>query len=281
MKLSRLDIATVAKAVRVYLDLAYGSGVQPRKVPDLSLPADADAERVLGLFHRESVDEGGRRTQRYSLRLGNRNYPFMKLVLLEHLLPGEFIFAVDTHDEMDIKPDFPDYEAWVAVCRFNRSLKEKIEKQFAAEGLDTSATLRRMAAQQERAAGTGQRLLVVDDEEDLARSVESLLSCRGYDVRVASDGARALDAIRDVLPDLVLLDYEMPEMDGLEVIAAMRRDPATRDIPVLLATAGHIELEDIRKADGFLAKPFPAPLLFEMVARLLGARRSDAGTRIR
>ena len=69
------------------------------------------------------------------MRLGNRNYPFMKLLLQEHLVAGEFYFAVDTHDEMDIKPDFPDYEQWMALRRFNGNLKKRIESQLANEGL--------------------------------------------------------------------------------------------------------------------------------------------------
>ncbi len=174
MKLSRLDMATVSKAVAVYLDQAYGGGVRPRTIPDLSLAPDADWKQVLELFQREEIEEAGRTVVRYAFRLGNRNYPFMKLVLQEHLMPGEFIFAVDTHDEMDIKPDYPDYDAWQAVKRFNRGLKCKIEAQFAAEGLDTSAALHKLAESAEPWEGERSdrhRILVVDDEEVLARNV--------------------------------------------------------------------------------------------------------------
>jgi len=65
----------------------------------------------------------------------------------------------------------------------------------------------------------------------------------------------------------------MPELDGLEVIARLRADPSTQGIPVLLASAGKVSMADIRKADGFLAKPFQETLLFEMVQRLLRAAR--------
>ena len=68
---------------------------------------------------------------------------------------------------------------------------------------------------------------------------------------------------------MILLDYELPEMDGLEVIAALREDDKTRGIPVLLATAGRISLEDIQRADGFLAKPYQEDLLYQLVERLL------------
>ena len=271
MKLARLDIATVTKAVAIYLDLAYGGGARPRRMPDLSAPADAGWRDVLGLFQKEELEsDSGRTSVRYSFRLGNRNYPFMKLVLQEHLLSDEFCFVVDTHDEMEIKPDYPDYDAWMAVRRFNHGLKRKIEAQFAAEGIDTTANLRRLAAARGRVSTPITRwVLVVDDEEDLADAVENLLRCKGYGVVVVHDGDAALRKARECLPDLILLDYELPEMDGLEVIAALRSEEATQRIPVLLATAGRISVEDIQKADGFLAKPFPEELLYKMVQRLL------------
>lgn len=274
MKLEELTIEVVSKAVGIYVNLAYGGGNRPRRMPDLSLPPDAGPEDVLDLFQKEEVDEEGRRV-RYTMRLGNRNYPFMKLVLQEHLVAGEFYFAVDTHDDMDVKPDYPDYEQWMVVRRFNRKLKQEIEAQFAAEGLPTAATLRHIAVQREASGvGTGRpTILVVDDEEDLADTVEALLEAKGYRVHKAGDGGQALKLAEEIHPDLVLLDYELPETDGLEIIAALRRNERTRDIPVLLSTASRISIEDVRKADGFLAKPFHEDLLYEMVGRLMRTRK--------
>lgn len=274
MKLEGLDINTVSRAVAVYLDLAYGGGARPGPTPDLSVPPGTGWQEVLALFHKEEIDEGEQKSVRYAFRLGNRNYPFMKLVLQEHLVPGEFIFAVDTHDEMEIRPDYPDYDAWMAVRRFNQGLKRKIEAQLAVEGLHTTATLWEIAAARSVGEESGKCILVVDDEENIAKTLEALLRSRGYSVVRASDGKTALRLAVEVLPDLILLDYELPEMDGLEVTEALRSDEATAEIPVLLATAGHIGIEDVQKADGFLAKPFQEDLLYQMVERLLSVRRS-------
>ena len=275
MKHREVTMAAVAKAVAIYIDLAYG-GSRPRRMPDLSLPADARPEQVLGLFHKETVEEvPGHACVRYTMRLGNRNYPFMKLLLQEHLVVGELYFAVDTHDAMDIKPDFPDYEAWMAVRRFNSALKKKIEAQFAAEGLPTAADLCAIVAKRDcpDLAADARTILVVDDEEDLAQTVETLLRAKGHRVEKATDGRIGLRRARELLPDLVILDYELPEMDGLEVLAAMRSDPTTRGIPVLLATASRIGMDDICKADGFLAKPFQEELLYRVVQKLLAVGR--------
>jgi len=276
VRLERLDIATVVRAFRIYIDLAYGPDAGPPSLPDLSLPPDAGVQDVLSVFQRETLKEAaGRESVRYSYRLGNRNYPFMKLILQEHLVAGEFLFAVDTHDEMDIRPDFPDYQDWLAVRRFNRHLKLEIERQFARQGLATAASLRQIVATRERAdLPPSARILVVDDEADLAETIENLLRCKGYAVLRADDGPSALGLAEESLPDLILLDYELPEMDGLEVMAVLRARAKTRHIPVLLATAGHISIDDIQKADGFLAKPFPEELLYEMVQRLLAMRRA-------
>lgn len=273
MRLVEVRADRVEKAVTIFLDLAYGGGKQ--RSPDLDLRADADPEQVLEAFHKE-VSEAvpGQRTVRYSLRLGNRNYPFMKLTLQEHLLAGEYYFAVDTHDEMDIRPDFPDYDAWMAVRKFNLDLKRRIEEQFDAEGLDTAAAIRALVAARHREQVDGDRgtVLIVDDEEDLADCVDQLLAMRGFRTFKVHDGRRALTAAAELLPDLLVLDYELPEMDGLEVLNHLRREPATQGIPVLLASAGRVSLEDIAKADGFLAKPFQEGLLYEMVDRVLQAR---------
>lgn len=270
MRLAALTSEQVQKAIAIYQDLAYGTGGRPRR--GVELPATGGSEALLAMFHKEQVETiPGHPCHRYSLRLGNRNYPFMKLLLQEHLVAGEFFFAVDTHDQMEIQPSFPDYEAWMAVRRFNRELKREIEQRFAAAGLDTCAMLRQLlTASCEASSGPCRGLvLIVDDEEDLAAAVEALLRREGFRTYKVFDGKAGLEAAGELLPDLILLDYEMPELDGLQVIERLRADPATAGIPVLLNSAGRVSMADIQRADGFLAKPFPESLLFEMIGRVL------------
>lgn len=283
VRLEQVSPAMLSRAVDAYLALAYGPGGGARSRPDLELPPDAPGERVLALFQKEVVSASGKGAcVRYWMRLGNRNYPYMKLLLLEHIVPGEFYFAVDTHDEMEIRPDFPDYEAWLQTQRFNRDLKRRIEARFAEIGLPTASSLRDLCVQRSdaverpKASPADLAILVVDDEEDLAAAVAASLGGRGYRVRVEPDGPRGLAAARAERPDLVVLDYEMPEMDGLQVLAALRADAATRTVPVLLCTASKVSVQEMRKADGFLAKPYQEELLFEMVERLLAKARQEA-----
>ena len=276
MRLTALTPQMVDKAVSIYQDLAYGSARPKKRTQQV-----ADGEGVLSMFHKEHVEKlPGHTCSRYSMRLGNRNYPFMKLLLQEHLLAGEFFFAVDTHDQMDIGPEFPDYEQWMAVRKFNGELKRRIEESFEQAGLDTSAVVRRLVVESCGDVGNPCRglVLIVDDEEDLAAAVEALIRRSGFRTCTVHDGRSGVIAARELLPDLMLLDFELPELDGLRVIEQLRADERTREIPILLNSAARISMADIQKADGFLSKPFPESLLNEMIDRVLKKRGRTAGS---
>jgi two-component system phosphate regulon response regulator PhoB len=108
-------------------------------------------------------------------------------------------------------------------------------------------------------AGT-RRILVVDDEPAVRMICRFNLSASGMDVREAGDGDEALEAVREEIPDLLLLDVMMPTRDGWEVAQELRRDPRTRDIPIVFLTA-LVEHPDRRRAHelgavGYIAKPF-------------------------
>jgi diguanylate cyclase (GGDEF)-like protein len=115
-------------------------------------------------------------------------------------------------------------------------------------------------------------VVVVEDDEDMRRMIELNLRPGGFEVITASDGRSALDLIRRVEPDLVLLDVMMPTMDGLEVCERMREEVATRYVPVIFLSA-KARLED-RVAgltvggDDYLTKPFDP---VELVARVKSA----------
>ena len=273
MKLPALTSEVVQRAIAIYQRHAYGASRTARTLP---VPPAAAGESALAGFVCERVEPvPGHACCRYSLRLGNRNYPFMKLQVQEHLVPGEFYFAVDTHDQMAIQPHFPDHAQWVALQRFNRELKQRIEAEFAAAGLDTCAAVQRVLRERVDAGSAPRRglALVVDDEVDLATAAQLALARLGYQTCAAHDGLAGLAAAQRLRPDLVLLDYEMPELDGLQVLARLKADPATAGIPVLINSSARISLEEIRAADGFLAKPYPESLLAAMIDRVTANRQ--------
>ncbi|MGY1805514.1 response regulator transcription factor [Blastococcus sp. SYSU D00922] len=121
------------------------------------------------------------------------------------------------------------------------------------------------------------RVLVADDEEDIRALVCLAVAKAGCTVTDAvADGSTALETARTELPDLVVLDVSMPGATGLEVCTALRADPATAGIRILLLSAG-ASLDDVARglaagADAYLAKPFGIAALVHQV-RALTARQ--------
>ena len=115
------------------------------------------------------------------------------------------------------------------------------------------------------------RVLVVDDAADIRMLMEAVLSRAGFEVLQASGGAEALDMLEaGAAPDVVLLDVQMPDMDGWETLAAVRADPMLTDIAVVVCTVkGRGEDGDRARdlgADGYVSKPFTLSELVDQVA---------------
>src|ERR1700722_4492968 len=123
------------------------------------------------------------------------------------------------------------------------------------------------------------KILVVDDEPDALELIEVNLKASGYEVLVADDGRGALQKARAALPDLILLDVMLPEMDGLEVCKALRRDAATALIPVIMLTARAAEMDRVLGlelgADDYITKPFSPRELILRVKNLLERASGD------
>lgn len=280
MRLEQMTPAHVRRALDVYLLRAWPAGCG--QTPTLSLEELEGLDQLELLFDRfEHIEGGGGGLKRYALRLGNSRYPFMKFVVQEHLVNGEYFFSVDTHDNLDIRPENPDYTEWERLKGFNRDLKQEIENEWDRAGLPTNTDLRALMeelARVEREESKRKSVLVVDDEADVALGLAALLRARGYECELARDGLEALQRLeRDPLPDLVLLDYEMPQLDGEEVLRRLRREPRTAHLPVLLATASTIDLSRLRRVSGLLRKPYPRHVLFAMISRLLEAAQEAPG----
>jgi signal transduction histidine kinase len=121
-------------------------------------------------------------------------------------------------------------------------------------------------------SGTRPVVLVAEDEPDMQRFLRSELQ-KDYDVVSATDGAQALEKAQHLLPDIILLDMMMPEMDGLEVCHALRERPSTLKIPIILLTARADEetkFEALQMgANDFLAKPFSSTELQARIKNLI------------
>lgn len=116
------------------------------------------------------------------------------------------------------------------------------------------------------------KILACDDEKHIVRLVQVNLERAGFDVITANDGKEALEKIRHNNPDLVILDVMMPYMDGFEVLQNLRRNPATRNIPVIMLTAKAQDADVFRGwqsgVDCYLTKPFNPLELISFVKRI-------------
>jgi DNA-binding response OmpR family regulator len=120
-----------------------------------------------------------------------------------------------------------------------------------------------------------QSVLIVDDEPNIVRSLEFLMTKAGYEVRVARDGEQALNEIAKAPPDLVLLDAMMPKRDGFDVCQTIRANPDWAGIRVIMLTAKGRDIEREKGlamgADDYITKPFSTREVVVQVEKILGS----------
>ena len=128
-------------------------------------------------------------------------------------------------------------------------------------------------------------IALVDDDRNILASVQIALEAEGYRIQTYTDGASALDGLRQTPPDLAILDIKMPRMDGMELLRRLRQKT---DLPVIFLTSKDEEIDELfglkMGADDFIRKPFSQRLLVERVKAVLrrfspkdpAARESDA-----
>ena len=117
-------------------------------------------------------------------------------------------------------------------------------------------------------------ILVVEDEDALATLLQYNLEKEGYEVRVAGDGEEAMVAVDEKLPDLIVLDWMLPKISGIEVCRRLRQKAETRNVPIIMMTARGEETDRIRGldtgADDYVVKPVS---MSELAARLRAVLR--------
>lgn len=120
---------------------------------------------------------------------------------------------------------------------------------------------------------TGASILVVDDDPEIVSMLSTRLTARGYKVSSAGDGHRALELAKRERPDLVLLDVMMPGKSGWEVARALKQDPVTQSIKIVMVTAIGAQVNEITSplygADAHVDKPFEFEKLEKVISGLV------------
>jgi two-component system response regulator VicR len=121
---------------------------------------------------------------------------------------------------------------------------------------------------------SGPRKILIADDEETVRSLVKKLLAKSYQVIEAEDGEDAVKVAVNQKPDLILMDILMPKMDGLTACYAIKRNQATKGIPVIMLTAVDYELnrklsQDVMGAQGYMTKPFESQALMNLIAKFL------------
>jgi two-component system, cell cycle response regulator DivK len=119
-------------------------------------------------------------------------------------------------------------------------------------------------------------ILMVDDHPGNLKLLSFILEKLGYGVRLARDAEQALAILKEARPRLILMDLQLPGMDGLELTRRLKADPAYRDIPIVAVTASAMKGDERKAAaagcDGYVTKPIDTRLVPGLVAQYLGPR---------
>ncbi len=121
-------------------------------------------------------------------------------------------------------------------------------------------------------------ILVVDDEDDILKLLRKILEAEGFKVVEARDGEEALTRVRETRPNLVVLDLNLPKVDGFEVCDTIKKDAELKAIPVIMLTAAYDKVEHAERglvlgADEYVVKPFLREVLLHNIKRLLNRAR--------
>jgi CheY-like chemotaxis protein len=118
------------------------------------------------------------------------------------------------------------------------------------------------------------RILLIEDNPVNRRLAQFLLKSQGYEVWEVTNATEAFAALKERRPDLILMDIQLPGMDGLDATRHLKADPATRDIPVLAVTSYAMKGDEAKAFEagcsGYVTKPIDKTLFLEAVAKALG-----------
>jgi two-component system cell cycle response regulator len=117
------------------------------------------------------------------------------------------------------------------------------------------------------------KILIVEDERAIAENLQALLAARGYDVRLAEDGAEGMAKARLEKPDIMLLDIMLPKMGGFDVCKILKADPMMKKTKIIMITGlgrmGDVEKAFQSGADDYIIKPFDSQRLFKKLDKAL------------
>jgi CheY-like chemotaxis protein len=265
MRLEELSGSLLAKAVNVFLKLAYPRAHRQRYRKAVSWDASLHGTGLLATMRDESLRYGTGR-HRYTLRLGNERYPFMKLCLEEWVEPGEYFLFVDTHDELEISPGDPDYEAWNALRSFNLQLKDAIEAAWHRGRLPTLKQAQRMLPRR-----PGTRVAVVGENARYeGELVSAFLKEDGFRTTVTDDPERLRRLVQKRRPQLAVVNSFVGEIPGRILAQNLKEDYGKKLRVVMLLARSDQHPQEV-EADYVLNKPVTRSEMKKALSAVFGS----------
>jgi CheY-like chemotaxis protein len=125
----------------------------------------------------------------------------------------------------------------------------------------------------------GKRILLIEDNAVNRRLAQFLLKSQGYEVWEVTSAPEAFESLKEKRPDLILMDIQLPGMDGLTATRQLKADPTTRNIPVLAVTSYAMKGDEVKAFEagcsGYVTKPIDKTVFLEAVAKALGNREGS------
>jgi type II secretory ATPase GspE/PulE/Tfp pilus assembly ATPase PilB-like protein/CheY-like chemotaxis protein len=246
------------------------------------LTMNADLERRIGQGATADVIAEGAR----EYGMGSLFESGLRHVIAGHSTLEELLRVADVPREQETTRGAPARPAWPAVAPpptapAAHPAAAKGDPSFSldfAEALELVDDAPDGVTPARGARGVGTCVLLVEDEDQLRRVMKELLEREGYTVAEARDGVQALDQVDRLAPDVIILDLNLPGLDGYGVLTQLRSRPATRSVPVMVLTAKGDEDNEVRVfelgADDFITKPFRAKALSARLEAVLGRHRA-------
>jgi CheY-like chemotaxis protein len=246
-------------------------GVEELRAGSTQLPLDA-IELLVMVDGKSTVSEIARRAGGLMGSQARQIVPLLEKRLIEIVRPGQEL-------QMDFNSFFVPAPEIAAPSGENISPEIQEEARKAAASLDADgyyvSIAREASAKRLPASGSRYTILVVEDNEPLLKVLTVLLRVEGYESRTASNRDQIVAALRTLpSPDAILLDVNLPDTNGFEVLAKIRQHPMLKEIPIIMLTAQTSRRDVLRGlaggANGYLTKPFEHEVLMRGLRAVLG-----------
>jgi CheY-like chemotaxis protein len=280
LKIEDITFDVYKKAINIYLNIAYPNGVKEYNFCYKIIKSLREAltlKEITSIFEEQKISmDIDFEIRRYIVRLGSEKYPFIKLVLQEAEVSGDFGFYVDRHTEyLALASSSKSFDEEKKIKEYTKGLKQRIEEEYDKQRIPTYKQIIKKFTQRLSNIKTsieinknGIKVLLVDDDKDVLELDKLSLEILGYTVSIAENGEEAICKVKHESNDIMMLDMLMPTISGFEVI-----NRVSKDIPIIVLSSLSDEMSKKICLDGgakaIITKPVETYILDDYIKKVL------------